>query len=145
MTIYNDLSYITTPFLAWFFTGVLKFLVNFFKNGINAFKLIGYGGFPSNHASIAFSSIGLIFSRFYLSPELLVCITFSLLVILDASSLRMQISRHAKVLNVLNTNGEPLRERIGHTKFELLGGAILGFSLGYADLSVLIINFLAHV
>ncbi len=145
MTLYNDLSYITTPFLAWFFTGILKFFVNYFKNGIEALNLIGYGGFPSNHASIAFSAIGLIYSRCYLSPELLVCITFSLLVILDASSLRMQISRQAKVINILNSDGEQLRERIGHTKLELLGGAILGFSLGYADLSALIFTFFGLV
>ncbi len=141
MTVFYNSSYIVTPFLAWLITGIIKFLVNYLRNGKGAFKLVGYGGFPSNHASIAFSSIGLIYARLNSSPELLICITFSFLVVLDASSLRMQISKQAQLLNSMRNDGEQLRERIGHSKLELLAGALLGFIIGYFDLCFLLISF----
>ncbi len=48
-----DFSYVAAPFIAWFVTGVLKFLVNYVREKRLAVDLVGCGGMPSNHASIS--------------------------------------------------------------------------------------------
>jgi acid phosphatase family membrane protein YuiD len=122
--------YFITPFIAWIVTGIVKFILNSFKEKKLAFNLIGYGGFPSNHSAIVSSAASLIFFEKGLSdPVICVAITLAFIVFLDANSLRGQIEKQAKLINILNSKNikyPKLRERIGHTKIEIFAGAILG-------------------
>ena len=60
-----------------------------------------------------------------------VSLTLAFIVILDANSLRQQIGKHAKAINKINSNGNiKLRERIGHTKLEILAGISIGMITG---------------
>ncbi len=127
-----DYSYLITPFLAWLICGLTKFLVNSIKSKRLAFDLIGYGGMPSNHSSIVSSMVSLIaFKEGIDSSAFGVSLTLAFIVILDANSLRQQIGKHAKAINEINSNGNiKLRERIGHTKLEILAGISIGMITG---------------
>lgn len=133
-----DISYIITPFVAWLIAGSSKFVINSIKAKSAAFKQIGYGGFPSNHTTIVTSIAWLIAIREGVdSPALGVAIALSFIVILDATSLRIKVGAHAKRLNAMTPDEPALRERIGHTPVEILGGIITGL------VTALIINYLA--
>ncbi|ENV38078.1 acid phosphatase [Acinetobacter venetianus] len=127
-----DYSYLITPFLAWLICGLTKFLVNSIKSKRLAFDLIGYGGMPSNHSAIVSSMVSLIaFKEGIDSSAFGVSLTLAFIVILDANSLRQQIGKHAKAINEINSNGNiKLRERIGHTKLEILVGILIGMITG---------------
>jgi uncharacterized protein len=122
-----DVSYVITPFVAWLFAGSAKFVINSIKAKSAAFKHIGYGGFPSNHTSIVTSVAWLIGLKEGVESQALgVAIALSFIVILDATSLRMKVGEHAKRLNTITPQEQPLRERMGHTPMEILGGILSG-------------------
>lgn len=130
-----DLSYALTPLLAWLVAGGLKFAINSLHARRLAFDMIGYGGLPSNHAAIVCSTAALIALREGVShPAFGVACTLAFVVMLDATSLRRQVGRHAQVLNRLTANATaptpPLRERVGHTRLELMVGALVGIAVG---------------
>ncbi len=134
MDVSMDLSYIVTPFFAWLIAGSSKFLINSFKAKQFAFGLIGYGGMPSNHSAIVSSMVALIaFKEGYEHPALGVAITLAFIVLIDANSLRNQVGQQAKAINLLNQDKEipDLRERMGHSKLELLGGIVVGIVTAY--------------
>lgn len=126
-----DLTYLLTPFIAWLTAGCLKFLINSIRAKKLAFGLIGYGGLPSNHSAIVSSMATLIALKEGIHhPAFGVAVTLSFIVILDASSLRRQVGKHATVINKLATNISSghsyLRERMGHTPIEILAGVLTG-------------------
>jgi acid phosphatase family membrane protein YuiD len=132
----KEFSYVFTPFLAWLTAGLIKFLVNSIRARQFAFNLIGYGGLPSNHSAIVSSVATIIALKEGInSPIFGVAIALAFIVILDASSLRRQVGKHAKAINKLNlfTDGNPpfLRERMGHDRIEILAGIIVGALVGY--------------
>lgn len=122
--------YLATPFVAWFVTGVTKFLVNSIREKKLAFSLIGYGGMPSNHSAIVLSMVSLIgFRNGIDNPAFGVAVTLAYIVLLDAKSLRKQVERHAKAINKISDSG--LRERVGHSIPEILVGCFVGGIIGY--------------
>lgn len=124
-----DISYAIMPFFTWLVAGAVKFLINSFKTGNPAFGLIGYGGFPSNHSAIASGMAMLIALREGIAhPAFGLAVSMAFIVIIDATSLRRQVGRHAMLLNQvadLKQNGK-LRERIGHSLIEIAGGIVVG-------------------
>lgn len=127
----KEFSYVLTPFLAWLIAGVLKFLINSLRAHRFAFDLIGYGGLPSNHSAIVSSIAMLVALKEGINnPAFGVAIALAFIVILDASSLRRQVGKHASAinkLNSLNSSHTPLlRERMGHTRIEILAGVLTG-------------------
>lgn len=127
----NLYPYFITPFFAWLCAGSLKFLVNSIKAKKLAFKLIGYGGMPSNHSTIVTSMAALIaFKEGVNTPAFGVAVTLAFIVMMDANGLRRTIEKHAKAINQLNTTPQTLpllRERVGHSKAEIFAGIIVGF------------------
>ena len=125
-----DYAYAVTPFVAWLFAGSLKFLINSAQAGQWAFGQIGYGGMPSNHSAIVSSTATLIALREGMNdPSFGVAMTLAFIVILDASSLRRQVGKHAKNINILMGSGDgsqQLRERMGHKPTEVAGGLTVG-------------------
>jgi acid phosphatase family membrane protein YuiD len=135
-----DLSYALTPFLAWLVAGVLKFIINSIKAGQLAFGLIGYGGMPSNHSAIVSSVAALVaFKEGVEHPAFGVALALAFIVMLDANSLRRQVGKHAEAINRLNANNPdpiPLRERMGHTRWEIAAGIAVGVAVAAAAQSV---------
>lgn len=132
-----DWTYTITPFVAWLIAGILKFFINSIKAGKPAFGLIGYGGLPSNHSAIVTSTAALIGIREGIDhPAFGVALTLCFIVMLDASSLRRQVGKHAAAINVLNASGTQtvtvLRERMGHTPVEIGAGIVVGVCVAAA-------------
>jgi acid phosphatase family membrane protein YuiD len=123
-----DISYALTPVVAWLLAGCSKFAINSLRARRLAFDLIGYGGMPSNHSAIVCSMAMLIALKEGIAhPAFGVAVTLAFIVLLDASSLRKQVGLHAQAINVLS--GEqvtPLRERMGHSRGEILAGLLVG-------------------
>lgn len=136
-----DYSYALTPFLAWLITGVLKFIINSIKTKRLAFGLIGYGGLPSNHSTIVSSMAALIaFKEGVGHPAFGAALALAFIVTLDANSLRQQIGKHAAAINKLAagaSNHHPLRERIGHTRLEIVAGITVGIAVAAAVNAIL--------
>lgn len=136
-----DYLYLITPFVAWLVAGISKFVINSIKAKQLAFGLIGYGGLPSNHSAIVSSMVFLIaFKEGITHPAFGVAVTLAFIVLLDANSLRQQIGKQAKAINQLNQasnlsdktlSDKPLRERMGHTRLEILAGILVGFVVAY--------------
>lgn len=123
-------SYVLTPFLAWFVAGILKFIITSIKAKRLAFDLIGYGGLPSNHSAIVSSITALIALKEGINhPAFGVAITLAFIVILDAYSLRKHIGLQAAAINQFMHTISPLRERIGHTRIEIISGVLVGIAV----------------
>jgi len=128
-----DFSYALTPFLAWLTAGSLKFIINSLKAKQLAFGQIGYGGLPSNHSAIVSSMAALIALKEGIAhPAFGVALTLAFIVILDANSLRRQVGKHAAVINKLAIampDHQALRERMGHTRIEIVAGILVGIAV----------------
>ncbi len=131
-----DISYLLTPVLTWLVVGPIKFLINSARTRRWAFDLIGNGGFPSNHSAVVTSMATLIALREGMdSPAFGVAVTLAFIVMIDANSLRQHVGKHAEALNQFGANNAghvTLRERMGHTKIEILGGICTGVAMGFA-------------
>lgn len=129
------MEYILAPFIAWFTAGIIKFIVNYLRFGTEAKQKIGYGGFPSNHTTIMFTSVMLIgFKQGFLTPLFGLALAVTFIVIIDATGLRRHVGHHAEKVNQLlsqKVENVVLRESIGHSWFEVLGGLVLGTILGF--------------
>ncbi|GAB6046593.1 hypothetical protein JCM19379_04160 [Methyloparacoccus murrellii] len=133
-----DLAYLVTPGLAWLTAGSLKFLVNSLRAGQWAFGQIGYGGLPSNHSAIVSSAAALVALREGIGhPAFGVAVALAFVVMLDANSLRRQVGRQAEAINRLaagqpDAGHVPLRERMGHSRLEILAGVLVGSAVAAA-------------
>ncbi len=129
-----DWTYIAAPFLAWLAAGSLKFLINSARVSKPAFTAVGLGGFPSNHSSIVSTVVTLVGLREGFGPVFAVALALAFIVILDALDLRRKLGLQAAALNLLaQRSGQTdlsLREKLGHTPLEVLGGIVLGILLG---------------
>jgi acid phosphatase family membrane protein YuiD len=125
------------PVIGWLFSGTVKFMVNWIRYGKEAKARIGNGGFPSTHTTIMMTTTMLIgFGEGFDDPLFGLGFAITFIIIMDATGLRFTVGKHAAHLNQILrirdfASSEQLRESMGHTKFEVLGGAVLGIMLGY--------------
>jgi len=130
-----DLAYLLTPLLTWITVGPIKFLINSIKARKWAFNLVGNGGFPSNHSAVVSSMATLIALREGMGhPAFGVAVALCFIVIIDANSLRQHVGRQAAAINRLAGDAAGhtwLRERMGHTVVEIIGGLCTGMLVGY--------------
>jgi len=130
-----DIAYLVTPLLTWVTVGPIKFLINSIKARQWAFKLVGNGGFPSNHSAVVSSMATLIALREGMGhPAFGVAVTLCFIVIIDANSLRQHVGRQAAAINRLakqDGDHKRLRERMGHTLVEIAGGLATGIAMGF--------------
>lgn len=131
--------------LSWFSAQVLKTIIDFVKNKkLNAERMVGAGGMPSCHtASVCALTLAVSRSEGFASPLFAIAFMFAAVVIYDAMGVRRAAGEHAKVINIMVRRGitgvdyvppkrrrtqedKELKEHLGHTPFEVLGGAMLG-------------------
>ncbi|MBV6325664.1 divergent PAP2 family protein [Duganella violaceipulchra] len=131
-----DIAYLVTPLITWITVGPIKFLINSAKARKWAFKLVGNGGFPSNHSAVVSSMATLIALREGIGhPAFGVAVTLCFIVIIDANSLRQHVGKQAAAINRLakEDGGHTwLRERMGHTLVEIGGGLCTGIAIAHA-------------
>ena len=136
-----EIIYLVTPVLTWMVVGPIKFFISSVRYRRWAFDLVGNGGFPSNHSAVVSSMATLIALREGMGhPAFGVAVTLAFIVMIDANSLRQHVGRHAVTLNRLNEGKKDyviLRERMGHTRFEIAGGILTGIGMGFLIYTVL--------
>ena len=136
-----ELIYLVTPVLTWMVVGPIKFFISSVRYRRWAFDLVGNGGFPSNHSAVVSSMATLIALREGMGhPAFGVAVTLAFIVMIDANSLRQHVGRHAVTLNRLHDGKDDyviLRERMGHTRFEIAGGILTGIGMGFLIYTVL--------
>jgi acid phosphatase family membrane protein YuiD len=101
------------------------------------------GGFPSFHTGIASSVTTITLLNDGISSiSFAIAATFSLLFAYDAMNIRFQTGKHAEYLNDLRKDLQEnlsmrdkrkakLKENLGHTPFEVLGGILFGVILTF--------------
>jgi acid phosphatase family membrane protein YuiD len=121
---------------------VIKIIINFFVERKWDFDLLmSSGGFPSSHTAIVSAlavSVGKV--EGWDSSLFAVSVVLAIIVMYDAAGVRRAAGNQAKVINyvvewlrmhqgdrpVFNLEDKRLKELIGHTPFEVFGGAIVG-------------------
>jgi hypothetical protein len=97
--------------------------------------LLSAGGMPSSHSALMLgTTIAIGMQAGFDSAVFAVAATISGIVIYDATGVRRQAGDHARILNLMIDElftGHPLaekelKERLGHTPREVLGGIVLG-------------------
>lgn len=121
---------------AWLLAQVIKMPLNYFyTRKWNWALLLTTGGMPSSHSSLivaAVFAIGLYYG--FDNPLFGLGVAITMIVTYDAGGVRRQAGIHAQRINVLFDellHGHPisekdLREVLGHTPLEVLGGVLLG-------------------
>lgn len=132
----SDYIYVALPFIAWIVSGTIKFVVNYIRFGNKAKQLIGYGGFPSTHSTVLSAPVFLCgFTEGFNTPLFSLGVGALLILVIDAHGLRRKVGEQAASINelrkVVDINAEPLRERMGHSWYEISGGIVLGAVIGY--------------
>lgn len=147
---------INVGFIAWCSAQLIKTLLVFISTKkFEMERLFGAGGMPSSHSALVCSmAIGMCRKMGFDSPEFALSLAFAAVVMYDAMGVRRAAGEQAKVLNKIvfdfsdlwgkpdkakassETAGEEseknalrdkaLKEYLGHTPLEVLGGALLG-------------------
>jgi len=142
----NPFEIIRHPwFISAFFAGGLAQLIKFTVAAIRLrrfdFSLLwSAGGMPSAHAALVTAlavSVGL--TEGFDSHEAMIAVGVGTIVLADAATLRRAAGDHAALLNrLVDRLGGPekfgvrrLRERLGHTRREVVGGVFFGMAVAY--------------
>jgi len=122
--------------IAWALAQAVKIPLEFiYTRRWNWALLFSAGGMPSSHSALVASAahaIGL-FAGFE-SPLFALSVAIAMVVIYDSTGIRRQAGRHAELINAMIrdlASGHPLKEEqlrevLGHTPLQALGGLLLG-------------------
>ena len=124
---------------AWLTAQLLKVLFYAIKyRTLNLERLVGAGGMPSSHTSTVCGLATAIAKMYGLSsPYFAISLVLAAIVMYDATGVRRAAGEQARVLNRLLLERDKagaqkaLKEFLGHTPLEVLGGAVLGVLLGF--------------
>ncbi len=122
--------------IAWGLAQIFKVPIEYFQTKkINWTLLISSGGMPSSHSALMVGAAwgaGLFVG--FDSPVFAALFPITMIVIYDATGVRRQAGFHAEKINMLIgellsgdfTAEKKLREVLGHTPLEAVGGVLLG-------------------
>ncbi|HBO17164.1 MAG: Acid phosphatase/vanadium-dependent haloperoxidase related protein [Candidatus Moranbacteria bacterium GW2011_GWE2_35_2-] len=141
MDIFSNYAMFIIPLIVLAFARILKFIIFYVKHG-NNFKYtldhaMTYGHMPSVHSALM---ISLVTSVGYFSGidsgEFAIAFVLAILIIDDATRLRVYMGEHSRYINMLTDKigvdekeYTRLKERMGHRPEEAIAGAIFGFVL----------------
>ena len=127
--------------LAWSLAQIIKLPLHYlFHREWNWALLLSAGGMPSSHSALvtgAFMAVGL--QDGFNTPLFAVAFVLAMIVVYDATGVRRAAGDQARVINLMIDElltGHPLAEKelkevLGHTPREVLGGIILGLAIAY--------------
>lgn len=111
-------------------------------------RFVGSGGMPSSHSAMVVSLTIMVGAmRGFETAEFAICFVLAAIVMYDAAGVRRETGTQATVINqiirdfLLNgkeISDEELKELVGHTPLEVLGGAVVGVLVGGIYLVTLI-------
>lgn len=129
-----------TAMMAWAMAQFLKPPLEYLRRGEwNWGYFFSAGGMPSSHSSLMVgTAVGIGLHQGFNSPIFALAIAMTMIVIYDAAGVRREAGRHAEKINILINEllaGHPisdksLREVLGHTPMEVLGGICVGLVVG---------------
>lgn len=148
----KDIPYnyvLTAAVISWCSAQIIKTLLNFIQTKkFHVERLFGAGGMPSSHSALVCSAtIAMSRECGVGSPEFAIMFILAMIVMYDAMGVRRSAGLHAREINRINRlfavkgiikanddgdksandkKKKELKEYLGHTPFEVLGGALLG-------------------
>lgn len=127
---------LSVSIISWFIAQVLKVLLTLLtQKKLDIYRFVGSGGMPSSHSSFVMAlstAVGL--KSGWDSIMYAVSLVFALIVMYDAAGVRRAVGKQARLLNEIMSDkhkfklleNKKLKELVGHTPKEVLGGAVLG-------------------
>ncbi|HRW04125.1 MAG: divergent PAP2 family protein [Caldilineaceae bacterium] len=119
-----------------FFVQLFKFLWEWTRTGRPDLRILSRsGGMPSSHTALVVSLATVLGIEYGLDSSFFaIGVVLAVIVMYDATGVRQQSGKHARVLNQILRelfSGQPiseeeLKELLGHTSVEVLVGALLG-------------------
>jgi acid phosphatase family membrane protein YuiD len=129
------------PIVAWVVAQILKVVIESIKARRLRFTyMLTMGGMPSSHTALVCALATTIAIVYGLgSAVFAIAAFFAIIVMYDAAGVRQTVSTQSTMLNRIVEElfkGNPewqqrLKELIGHTKFEVAAGAILGIVFAF--------------
>ncbi len=124
---------------AWGLAQIIKVpLELLIRKQLNWAILFSPGGMPSSHSALMTGvTVGIGIQSGFDTPIFALAVAVSMIVIYDATGIRRQAGKQAKVINQMIedlAHGHPLREQelkevLGHTPLEVLGGVVFGIAV----------------
>lgn len=125
-----------TAMVGWVLAQVLKVPIDSLReHRWNWALFFAAGGMPSSHSALVTSTAAAVgLHSGFDTPVFAVAVALAMVVVYDATGVRRQAGKQAEKINVLveellkghPINEEHLREAIGHTPLEAMGGVLLG-------------------
>lgn len=125
-----------TGLIAWLLAQILKPPLEYLRRGKwNWGYLFSAGGMPSSHSALMVgTTLGIALHDGFDSGLFALAVAITMIVVYDAAGVRREAGRHAEAINILIEellSGHPisdkeLREVLGHTPMEVVGGVLLG-------------------
>jgi acid phosphatase family membrane protein YuiD len=139
--IYTDYKFLIVPAAVWFIAQFLKVIISLiWDRHLDLSLLTSMGGMPSSHSATVCAlatTLGKVDG--VTSPVFALSVFFALIVMYDAAGVRRTVGDQSVVINRmidLLFKGDPefekrLREFIGHTRLQIIIGAMLGVGLAW--------------
>lgn len=129
--------------IAWLLAQIIKLPLDYFRTRKwNWALMLTTGGMPSSHSSLMTATVFAIgLYNGFDDPLFALGVAVTMIVTYDAAGVRRQAGIHAQRINVLFgelLHGHPisekdLREVLGHTPLEVVGGILLGLIVATAQ------------
>ena len=129
--------------LAWLLAQVIKLPLDYLRTRKwNWALMLTTGGMPSSHSALMTATVFAVgLYNGFDDPLFALGVAITMIVTYDAAGVRRQAGIHAKRINVLFDellHGHPisekdLREVLGHTPLEVIGGILLGLIVATAQ------------
>lgn len=136
----------TIPIIVMLINQFIKLIIELIRGEFKWPSVLSYGGMPSSHAAVV-TSLTIVIGDYngISSPEFAIAIILAILIIRDASGIRLQLGNHGKILNQLikelpdkkEYKFPVLNERFGHKNIEVIVGIILSAVLTIALINIL--------
>ena len=141
----NDILIVSLT--AWLLAQLIKIIINAIVNKTFSIeRLFGDGGMPSGHsATVTACALMIGVHEGFASPLFALALVLAIIVMHDATGVRQEAGKHAQsimdITNVLNqyldyvneednkVRNEKLKTLIGHTKLQVLFGALTGIGV----------------
>lgn len=141
----NDILIVSLT--AWLLAQLIKIIINAIVNKTFSIeRLFGDGGMPSGHsATVTACALMIGIHEGFASPLFALALVLAIIVMHDASGVRQEAGKHAQsimdITNVINQyldyvneednklRNEKLKTLIGHTKLQVLFGALTGIGV----------------
>lgn len=128
---------------AWLLAQIIKIPLDYFRTRRwNWALLLTTGGMPSSHSSLMTGTVlGVGLYNGFDNPVFALGVAITMIVVYDAAGVRRQAGIHAQRINVLFDellhghifSEKDLREVLGHTPLEVVGGILLGLIVATAQ------------